>query len=106
MIDWLRPLAPEISEQAARELLSLAVTAPPARPFLAEALHRHDTDERMNAIEILTYGAVVTLVLMVATIEVDWQNGKLVKIKKHALSDATIRALLEVLVRIKSPGQN
>jgi len=54
----------------------------------------------------LTYGAVVTLVLMVATIEVDWRNGKLVKIKKHALSDATIRALLEVLARIKPPGQN
>lgn len=105
-IDWLRPLAPDISELAARELLSLAAAAAPARPFLAEALHRHEADERMNAIEILTYGAVVTLVLMVATIEVDWRNGKPVKIKKHALSDATVRALLEVLARIKPPGQN
>jgi hypothetical protein len=42
----------------------------------------------------------------VATIEVDWRNGKLVKIKKHALSDATIRTLLEVRARIKPPGQN
>jgi Zn-dependent protease len=98
-------LAPDISEQAARELLSLAAAAA-ARPFLAEALHRHEADERMNAIEILTYGAVVTLVLIVATIEVDWRNGKLVKIKKHALSDATIRTLLEVRARIKPPGQN
>jgi len=57
----------------------------------------------MNAIEVLADGAAVSAVILVATTEIEWKGGKVVRIVKRSLSDKTVRKLIVLLEKLVHP---
>ena len=93
-------VGPEEARELAALVLSIALADPEIAPALGEAVARHDEDENMSAIEVLSYGAAISAVILVATVKVEWTAGKSLRIVKQSLSDKTVIKLIEIVEKI------
>jgi hypothetical protein len=99
-------LEPNEADDLVTQLLPIALSDETLINPIREAVVSHDLDESMNAIEILSESAAISLVILAATTEVELKFGKRVRIVKKAMGDAALVKLIELierLLRLKTP---
>jgi hypothetical protein len=93
-------LSPPDAGLLAALLLPVALSDQRLVPLIQDAADRQDHDESINAIEVLSYGAAISFIILVATTELEWRNGKCVRIVKRAVGDKTLLKVIELLDKI------
>jgi hypothetical protein len=93
-------LDPSDAGELATLLLPVAVSDQGLVSVVQDAADRHERDESMNAIEVLSYGAAISFIIFAATTELEWRNGKCVRIVKRSLGDKTLLKVIELLDKI------